>query len=212
MGSQGSPQASPQTFSCPARRDTDLGVRSWDLGLPPASSVALGQVTLAPSCCLPHRRLGRDVMGPERTWPGPRVETSRGTLPSPNSSLISGVMPTRTKIRGRGVGVEWWLASQCLNKGSPTSNEAHWHRFTETDTTTWRGGSLPEFTGQMVETSRRGPWSPGFRVRSTGALRLPTLMIDTVQRRLIHSPQTCPFRPVPSYGFSVPRRSGQLLT
>ena len=111
----------------PARRDTDLGVCSWNLGLPPASSVALGQVTLAPSCCLPHHRLGRDVMGPERTWPGPGVETSRGTLPSPNSSLISGVTPTRTEIRGTGVGVEWWLTSQCLNKGSPTSNEAHWH-------------------------------------------------------------------------------------
>lgn len=196
-----------------------MGVCGWDLGLPPASSVALGQVTLAPSCSLPHWKLGRDATGPKRTRPGPGVETSWGTLPSPNSSLISRVTPTRTEIGGSG-GVAWWLTSLRPNKGSPTSNEGYRHRFIETDTSTRRGGSLPEFTGQIdggkVQEKALGPRLPPEQGPPGHPASLPGLTINTsatLQRHLIHSPQTCPFRPVPSYRLSVPRRkSGQLLT
>lgn len=159
-----------------------MGVCGWDLGLPPASSVALGQVTLAPSCSLPHRKLGRDATGPKRTRPGPGVETGWGTLPSPNSSLISGVMPTRTEIGGSG-GVAWWLTSLRPNKGSPTSNEGHRHRFIETDTSTRRGDSLPEFTGQIdggkVQEKALGPRLPPEQGPPGHPASLPGLTINT---------------------------------
>lgn len=114
-------------------------------------------------------------MGPKRTRPGPSVETSWGTLPSPNSSLISGVTPTRTEIGGSG-GLEWWLTSLRLNKG-------HRHRFIETDTSTRRGGSLPEFTGQIdggkVQEKALGPKLPPEQGPPGHPVSLPGLTINT---------------------------------
>lgn len=74
------------------------------------------------------------------------------------------------------------------------------------------GGSLPKFTGQMVEKSRKRPWGPGFPLSEVHRGTAPAWPHN--QHCSAHgftALRSCSFGPVPR--LSVPRRkSGQLLT
>lgn len=111
--------------------------------------------------------------------------------------------------------MEWWLTSlpeqgvTHLEQGA--SSPIYRNRLFDTE------GRLParvhRADGGKVQEKALEPRLPPERGPQGHPTSLPGLTMNTVQRHRIHSPQTCPFGPVPSYRLSVPRRKlGQLLT